>query len=867
MSKAASTAPPISKNRALPAREALSFKSVLQAYETRQWKRGLKTADQILKKYPDHGETLSMKGLILTNLNRKEEGIELVRKGLRMDLTSHICWHVLGLVHKADRNYAEALKCYTQALKFEKDNLNILRDAAHMQTQLRHFDQLVETRQTLLKYRANLRQSWIALALAYHLNGKLDFAKKVLEQYEATVKDVPPRDPEHSELLLYHVRILEEMKRHDEALDFLVKNVVSQSIIDKSTTAILKARLLHKLGKTDETREAWLSIIDSNPESYDHYRRYLLTQGIDMDSLENDSRTAAIKVLHQLSARIPRAIAPRRILLKLTSGDEFRLLVATYFEAAIARGIPSLFSDLKDLYVSSEKRQVIEDIAEDLYRKTLENSKEYPPSSHIWVLYYLIQHHATNPSTIPRALALADKAIEHSPALPDLYMAKARALKRAGNPFEACITMASAWRLDLQDRFLNTKNAKYLLRAGYIEEAIKMLGLFTKKTASLPGADLEEMQSLFYMREAGDAQHRSGKLNLALKRYNVLFKTFDDIEDDQYDFHAYALRKFTMTTYLLLIEMEDNLRSHPAYAPAALAAAKIYVQIHDETKPAPQTSALDSKKRAGRRGKNVEIKPQEDSKKALATPPKTDDTDIPVVRDDDPEGLKLLTVPDPLEIAWKRLLPLHSLRPKLLDTWLVSFDVAIRQKKYLQALKALNHARNLSPGDPGVHYRLIEFKLAVEQPNLKLPAPVQTVITEELLQIFPADVSLETFNSAFMQTNVSPGSTLGAAQALVLIRGQQSSQVEAEELTFQLLRPETHLSIQTGLDALEFLRTTLKSPRHEEFRLQCALRFPLSCVFKTREELDELRESTLKHLAALEELEGEKDEILDVTTN
>ena len=63
-------------------------------------------------------------------------------------------------------------------------------------------------------------------------------------------------------------------------------------------------------------------------------------------------------------------------------------------------------------------------------------------------------------------------------------MAKARALKRAGNPIEACISMTAAWRLDLQDRFLNTKNAKYLLRAGYIDDASKILGLFTKVACS-----------------------------------------------------------------------------------------------------------------------------------------------------------------------------------------------------------------------------------------------------------------------------------------------------------------------------------------------------------------------------------------------
>ena len=109
-----------------------------------------------------------------------------------------------------------------------------------MQTQLRHFDQLVETRQTLLKYRANLRQSWIALAMAYHLNGQLDPAKKVLEQYEATVRDIPPYDPEHSELLLYHVRILDELGHYVEALDFLTKSAKSRSITDRSMIAVLK---------------------------------------------------------------------------------------------------------------------------------------------------------------------------------------------------------------------------------------------------------------------------------------------------------------------------------------------------------------------------------------------------------------------------------------------------------------------------------------------------------------------------------------------------------------------------------------------------------------------------------------------------
>lgn len=66
--------------------------------------------------------------------------------------------------------------------------MNILRDAAHLQTQLRLYDGLVDTRFLLLKLRPNLRQNWIGLALAYHLNGNLAEARRVLEQYERSLK-------------------------------------------------------------------------------------------------------------------------------------------------------------------------------------------------------------------------------------------------------------------------------------------------------------------------------------------------------------------------------------------------------------------------------------------------------------------------------------------------------------------------------------------------------------------------------------------------------------------------------------------------------------------------------------------------------
>lgn len=45
----------------LPSKETALFRQVVKLYETKQYKKAIKSADQILKKFPDHGETLAMK--------------------------------------------------------------------------------------------------------------------------------------------------------------------------------------------------------------------------------------------------------------------------------------------------------------------------------------------------------------------------------------------------------------------------------------------------------------------------------------------------------------------------------------------------------------------------------------------------------------------------------------------------------------------------------------------------------------------------------------------------------------------------------------------------------------------------------------
>ncbi|EGO03587.1 hypothetical protein SERLA73DRAFT_101816 [Serpula lacrymans var. lacrymans S7.3] len=842
--------------RNLPSKEATVFRELLTLYETRQLKKGQKAADQILKKFPEHGETICMKGLILTHLGKREEGLELVKKGIRLDLTSHICWHVFGLIQKGEKNYEEALKSYTQALRFDKENLNILRDTAHLQTQLRIYDGLVDTRHTLLKIRPQLRQNWVALAVAHHLNGDLPIAKKILENYETMLKNIPDYDVEHSEMLLYHIRVLEDLGDFSQALSLLDVSAKSRAIVDRTSIMEYRARILSKSNSNEEAENAWRALIEQNPDCYEYYRGFLSNQGIELD----ENRRQALDILITFSDQIPRATAPRRLALNIATGDEFKDIVEPYLLNALSKGIPSLFVDVKSLYRDSEKQHVIESVVEGLRERLAAeplSSTSEPPTTYIWALYFLAQHHSFL-SRYPVAISMLDTAIAHTPSLPELYLCKARALKRTGDYIGASVYLNDARLLDGQDRFLNTKCAKYRLRAGLVEEANEILGLFTKKDASSPGADLEDMQSLLYLTEEGDSHYRSGRLNLALKKYYAVNKVFDEMEDDQFDFHGYSMRKFTLNVYLDLIKWEDQLRLHPTYIHAVVSASRIWVAVYDDPTLASNSTSTgslsESEKKAKRKAKKAQ-KTQEDSKKANATASNEDKgLEPPPAKDEDSEGIKLISATDPLERAAKLLAPLTILSTRNVDVALAIFDVALRRKKFLQAIKSLKLAHSIDAEHPELHIRAIEFRRLVISLQPPISAPVGPVLTDFLSSIIPEEVTLETYNSQYLQRHSN------SAQAILACAKVSykliSPQPEIESLLFTALNAEVNLDIKSLLAIMSFLEE-IKSSRAEEFRSACAAKYERSTVFRSPEELATLRRECIAADAA----DGDKDKL------
>ncbi|KAA8541839.1 hypothetical protein F0562_022991 [Nyssa sinensis] len=430
----------------LPPKEANLFKLLVKSYETKQYKKGLKAADAILKKFPDHGETLSMKGLTLNCMDRKSEAYELVRLGLKNDLKSHVCWHVYGLLYRSDREYREAIKCYRNALKIDPDNIEILRDLSLLQAQMRDLTGFVETRQQLLTLKPNHRMNWIGFAVSHHLNSNPSKAVDILEAYEGTLEDDYPPDNErceHGEMLLYKISLLEECGLLERALDELHKK--ESKIVDKLAYKEQEVSLLVKLGHLEEGEKLYRMLLSMNPDNYRYYEGLqkcvgLLSESGQYSSDEIDRLEALYKLLGQ---QYRWSSAVKRIPLDYLNGEKFREAADNYIRPLLTKGIPSLFSDLSPLYDQPGKAEILEKLILELEQSIRStcgypgSAETEPPSTLMWTVFYLAQHYDRH-GQYDIALAKIDEAIEHTPTVIDLYLVKGRILKHAGNVLSAC---------------------------------------------------------------------------------------------------------------------------------------------------------------------------------------------------------------------------------------------------------------------------------------------------------------------------------------------------------------------------------------------------------------------------------------------
>ncbi|KTG46932.1 hypothetical protein cypCar_00019931, partial [Cyprinus carpio] len=791
--------------------------------------------------------TLAMKGLTLNCLGRKEEAYDLVRRGLRNDLKSHVCWHVYGLLQRSDKKYDEAIKCYRNALKWDKDNLQILRDLSLLQIQMRDLEGYRETRYQLLQLRPAQRASWIGYAIAYHLLEDYEMAAKIVEEFRKTQQTSPDKvDYEYSELLLYQNQLLREAGLNKEALDHLTS--YEKQICDKLAVEETRGELLLKLDRAGEATEVYHRLLERNPENWSYY------QGLEK-ALKPKSVEEKQKIYEDAWVKYPKGLVPRRLPLSFLTGEKFRECLDRYLRMNFSKGCPPVFTTLKSLYHQKDKVEIIEELVVG-YEKCLRTCKMFnqkddgktePPTTLLWVQYFLAQHfNHIGKQTL--ALEYINAAIESTPTLIELFLIKAKIYKHAGNIREAARWMDEAQALDTADRFINSKCAKYLLKAGLIKEAEEMCSKFTREGASAV-ENLNEMQCMWFQTECALAYKSLNKYGEALKKCHEIERHFVEITDDQFDFHTYCMRKMTLRSYVDLLNLEDVLRMHPFYFKAARTAIEIYLSLHDnplsdDNKESQADNAnltdkelkklRNKQRRAQKKAQLEEEKKNAEKEKQLKNQKKKKEEDEEEIGGPKEELIpeKLAKVENPLEEAVKFLTPLKNLVKNKIDTHLLAFEIYLRKEKYLLMLQSVKRAYSLDPDHPWLHQCLVRFFKGVSD-SKDMPEAVQTVLKQEITKLF-GESDPKTFNKNFLSKHAnSIPHRVAAAKMMVFL--DPSSEGMAAELATSLNESLTGGTIQTCTEVLQALRDgSLGSQQEknlESYRASCHGIYPYALAF------------------------------------
>lgn len=756
-------------------KEDSNFREALKLYDSKQYKKALKLVETNLKKNSNHGESLALKGCANFHLGNKDDAESYILKALSKSPENYLVDHLAGIYYRAVENYPEATKWLKASTDNGSPNKPILRDLSYMQTQIRDYKNLKESRQLYLEHQPGYRANWTGVAVAHHLNKDYNSAVSTLTKIEGIIKEhLNDSDRyEQSECVLYKNMIISEAGDFAKALKALDED--QDQIKDRLSFMEYRAKYLLLLGSSKEASLIYRKLLQRNPDNTQYYN--LLETSLGTVSQPIDVR---VKLYEKLASFYPRADPPKFLPLTFVpaSDPNFEVKAKDYILSQLKRGVPATFVNVKPLYKNAEKLAVIQKLVLDFYNNEI--PKESNPTIKLWANYFLAQHFLYL-NDLEAANKYIDEALEHTPTLVELYIIKSRILKHEGKKLLASETMDQGRQLDLQDRFINSKATKYFLRANKVDEAINCISLFTKLDEdSVNGCkDLHLMQNNWVLVESAEAYSRlyhelQTKLNelraskgdteeeeekfkeleaelienielykgLALKRFHAVIKIFKIFYNDQYDFHSYCMRRGTPRDYIDTLKWEDNIHSTPIYLRVLKGLSKMYFEINTEQLANKLESENDEKSnaRAKKNKKQKKVQAQANKKRADFIAKVESEKE-----DADPLGSKLLhelSEEDVVEKLFDLFKPLIEEGKDFRLTWETLYEIYLIQGKYILALQAIkNLNRILNPyGDnfklKCIGERILKLSETSKNDTKANPAIVK-VVEKGLISAFP----------------------------------------------------------------------------------------------------------------------------------
>jgi peptide alpha-N-acetyltransferase len=658
---------------------------------------------------------------------QKAEGFALMKKGLMFNLKSPVAWNLQGLTFRAEKQYAEAIKSYTMALKFDPaDPAALLRDMTLLQAQSRSYEGFAESRRKALGTNPGIRANWSGFAVASQLAGRADVAAQTISAFLATTSTGEGITHEskfqNSEMHLYRNDVI--ASKGDVAAAYADLLAIEDSVVDTLAWHTSKARYALQLGKLAEAEAAYRWLLNVNCENGDYLRGLVAAVGASFTPLTAAAGLPAAQVktltalCDELATKYPRSHTVQRLRLDFlpASSPAFAAALTAYVQPRLRNAMPSLFRDISPLYASDPAkrdaaRALMESYATELAAhgrfESAAAAQSESPVAVVWVYIYLALHCDYCGET-DAALQWLDTATAHSPTLLDLSFFRAGILKHAGDAAGAYAAADAARVMDYADRYINCKTTQHALQAGCDEAAENTVSLFLKDESSL--STLNDLQCNWFFSQQGFAYRARGGQwrGLALRRLLDVEQNFTLYFEAQTEFHHYNLRKSTLRSYAAQLEYLDGIRQHKFYVRALGVAVEMYLELHAErVAAATETGDAAAARAAAVSAERAAIAAELDARPAFDARKKhavKTQSEAAAVNDEpcepailsDPYGFALLDVADPLAEAARLVAiltqdtPVGRVGPAV---WVLAARVHARRDKPLLALRAIKHAR------------------------------------------------------------------------------------------------------------------------------------------------------------------------------
>ncbi|EDO07477.1 NMDA receptor-regulated protein 1 family protein [Babesia bovis T2Bo] len=258
----------IGEQNQLTSKDVATFKTVMDLYNQKQYKKGLKTVEGLLAKHPKYGEALSFKALFLSHLepSLENEIMDLAKEGLKNDVKSYICWYVLGAIYKQRKLYKDTFKCFSMALRIDPKNDRLMKDISAIAIEIHDYVSFRKMAKQILEIKLKFYKEWMAFAFSQHLCQNIEGACRVAQEANTLFDGKYEVEPfELSSSMIYWASILEESGKYEECIKVLndKKNLILDNImrLEYIGRAAIKAKIW------DVAHDAYAQLVEENPDN------------------------------------------------------------------------------------------------------------------------------------------------------------------------------------------------------------------------------------------------------------------------------------------------------------------------------------------------------------------------------------------------------------------------------------------------------------------------------------------------------------------------------------------------------------------------------------------------------------------------